>query len=632
MTLSSTPAPTTLAQWIAASAPPRNSRNDKASSDEGLLRMLFLGRASTAEHQDPRTSKAWQLDLAGKVIEDRGVIVGEYFDAACSRQVPWHQRPQAAALLRAAADPANRIDAIVIGEYERAFDLGQLDALRPFLQHHGIQLWMPEAGGPVEFDTPVHEALMALLAARSHAEITRARARVTNAMRRQTVDQGRYLGGRPPYGYRLVDAGAHPNPALARRGVRLQQLAPDPATAPHTAWIFAQRLAGQSFAHIARQLNEQGVPGPSGADPGRNSHRHVHGWSLRSVIEIVRNPRYTGHAVWNRASCDRTLRSPTGRRPTTRNQQHEWAISTRIAHPALVSEQDFLAAQTVHAQKANAHGVTYFYALSGRLHCGSCGRHMDSHQVHARSAYRCRHGHSSTKTRPADAARNLYLREDHLLHRIATLLTTAGIATNPTPEQTIALVRELDLGFTCDRDTITLHQPLVTPATRAMAKSVGEPAIRFADSITGMTSHITDPTHHSQEFQLMSAATASNDPVAAADSQSESGTRPRPAPRRLRAVRIRRLRQPRSRHQSMPKTSGDRRHCDGIAEQDRIRSTIRPDQVEKARKHGADPVTTGEDTQRWSRLSGHGRAAASLLEPRVYGTDQGNQQKPHGLP
>ncbi|MEU6148365.1 recombinase family protein [Actinosynnema sp. NPDC047251] len=83
------------------------------------------------------------------------------------------------------------------------------------------------------------------------------------AMRRQTVEQGRYLGGRPPYGYRLVDAGPHPNRALARRGVRRQQLAPDPAIAHVVKLIFHLRLAGHSKAAIARHLNEQGIPGPS---------------------------------------------------------------------------------------------------------------------------------------------------------------------------------------------------------------------------------------------------------------------------------------------------------------------------------------------------------------------------------
>ena len=38
-------------------------------------------------------------------------------------------------------------------------------------------------------------------------------------------------GGRPPYGYRLVDAGPHPNTAQAAWGRRLQRLDLDPATA-----------------------------------------------------------------------------------------------------------------------------------------------------------------------------------------------------------------------------------------------------------------------------------------------------------------------------------------------------------------------------------------------------------------
>jgi hypothetical protein len=37
-------------------------------------------------------------------------------------------------------------------------------------------------------------------------------------MRAQTELEGRFLGGRPPYGYRIADAGPHPNPAKAADG------------------------------------------------------------------------------------------------------------------------------------------------------------------------------------------------------------------------------------------------------------------------------------------------------------------------------------------------------------------------------------------------------------------------------
>jgi hypothetical protein len=120
---------------------------------------------------------------------------------------------------------------------------GQLVDLLPVLRRFNVQLWLPEAGGPLDVDDPAHQALIMLLGCQSRREVLRSRFRTSAAMRVQARDQGRHLGGWPPYGYRLVDAGPHPNAAHARWGRRLHRLDPDPVTAPHVRWIFARRLA-----------------------------------------------------------------------------------------------------------------------------------------------------------------------------------------------------------------------------------------------------------------------------------------------------------------------------------------------------------------------------------------------------
>ena len=73
--------------------------------------------------------------------------MAEYFDVGQSRVLPWARRTQAAALLAAMADPQREFDAIVIGEYERAFYGGQYAAMAPLFEHQGIQLWTPGRGG-----------------------------------------------------------------------------------------------------------------------------------------------------------------------------------------------------------------------------------------------------------------------------------------------------------------------------------------------------------------------------------------------------------------------------------------------------------------------------------------------------
>jgi site-specific DNA recombinase len=130
------------------------------------------------------------------------------------------RRTQAAALVAQLAEPDRGWDAIVIGEYERAFYGNQYALMAPLFEHYGVGLWMPEVGGRVDWHAEDHEQTMLALGLSSKREITRTRIRVRTAMAAQTREQGRYLGGRPPYGYRLADAGPHPNRAHAAWGRR----------------------------------------------------------------------------------------------------------------------------------------------------------------------------------------------------------------------------------------------------------------------------------------------------------------------------------------------------------------------------------------------------------------------------
>jgi hypothetical protein len=58
------------------------------------VRFAFYGRTSTADHQDPVSSRAWQVEIAKSVIAERGEVVVEFFDAGWSREVAWERRPR----------------------------------------------------------------------------------------------------------------------------------------------------------------------------------------------------------------------------------------------------------------------------------------------------------------------------------------------------------------------------------------------------------------------------------------------------------------------------------------------------------------------------------------------------------
>jgi DNA invertase Pin-like site-specific DNA recombinase len=238
------------------------------------LRFAFYGRVSTEDAQDPEASRSWQKRRALDLIAPHGgVLAVDYFDVGQSRSLPWKRSPEASRLLIDVASRDRSFDAVVIGEPARAFYGPQFALTFPVLTHYGVGLWVPEVGGAVDPGSEAHDLVMTLFGGMSKGERARIQMRVRTAMSALAQDTTRYLGGRPPYGYQLVDAGPHPNPAKANLGQRLHRLEPDPATSSVVERIYRMYADGAGLRYIAQQLTDDGVPSPSQYDPARNRHR-----------------------------------------------------------------------------------------------------------------------------------------------------------------------------------------------------------------------------------------------------------------------------------------------------------------------------------------------------------------------
>ena len=168
-------------------------------------------------------------------------------------------------------------------------------------------------------------------------------------MAAQAQIEGRFLGGRPPYGYLLVDAGPHPNPAKAADGKRLHALDLDPETAPvvradlrrvprRAGPLRHRRGPDRATASPARPPTTPRATRTAAASPG-------HGVAVRAILA---NPRYTGHQVWNKQRKDEVLIDvddvALGHATKQRwNEPGKWIWSEQPVHEPLIDDRDLRA-------------------------------------------------------------------------------------------------------------------------------------------------------------------------------------------------------------------------------------------------------------------------------------------------
>jgi DNA invertase Pin-like site-specific DNA recombinase len=160
-------------------------------------------RVSTLQQAGEGESLAVQQRVIAGYATMHGMAVDKVFvERGVSGSRPLGERPQGAVLLAA----LEQGDVVITPKLDRMFRsaLDALDVLGK-LKQRGVSLHMIDLGGDTT-GNGVSKLVFTILSAVAEAERDRIRERITEVKRDQR-QRGRYLGGIPPFGWRVGDGG-----------------------------------------------------------------------------------------------------------------------------------------------------------------------------------------------------------------------------------------------------------------------------------------------------------------------------------------------------------------------------------------------------------------------------------------
>jgi site-specific DNA recombinase len=362
--------------------------------------VAYFRMSTDAQEGSIPAQRAWAKQAAAR----EGLRLAAEFDDPGISGGLVDQRPGLQAML----DYADRqfvagtpLDAVLVWDPDR---LSRADSLKTAavlsrLKDAGVGRLLTASDGWVDLDDATHRILYMLKQDLGRAGFCEGLSRNVLRGKQAKAAQGLWVGGLPPYGYRL-DAG---------------KLVPDPETGPVVTWLFAAYAAGtHSMADLLAELHRRGVV------PVREARRRANGepprpplWRKNVLHVLFANRTYLGHTVWNLRHAGRYNRVEKGavvkdvtarereharrrrgleKPPVVRNPEGSVVVVPHT-HEPLIDAATFDAVQRLLARnrsRKNEPGRSTpvrgggGWILTGLLRCGACGCPM--HGLTARGA------------------------------------------------------------------------------------------------------------------------------------------------------------------------------------------------------------------------------------------------------
>ncbi len=324
--------------------------------DLSKKRVACLYRVSTKKQMDendiPMQKNACREFISGF---ENWELTAEYYE----KGVSGYHKPESKrdVLLQIKKDAENVLfDVLLVFMFDR---LGRREDETPFivewLVEKGIEVWSV-VEGQQRFESRTDKLINYIRYWQSGGESEKTSLRVSEK-HRQMVIEGKFRGGSPPYGYKLVPSG-YKN----KKGYSLSKLIIEEVEAEAVKYIYHLAVNyGLGGYKIAQKLNEQNIPTKNGNN-----------WTCAGVINLLKNPVYKGLYV-----C--------GKRKSVRGRKMRMSQDHWIFHHddglKIVSEDLWQKAEQIRTsrkKKDTKHPkqTKSPLILTGKLVCGGCYKPM----------------------------------------------------------------------------------------------------------------------------------------------------------------------------------------------------------------------------------------------------------------
>ncbi len=239
------------------------------------------------------------------------------------------------------------------------------------LNRLGIEVWTIK-DGQLKTEEHIDKLLNYIRFWQNEGESKKTGMRVHDTMM-EMVKDGKFVGGKAPYGYKLVLSGEISNHG---RALHKPVIVPEQADVVRQIYAYAVNQ-GMGYQKIANTLNENGVPAPI-----------LEKWKSGTVRSILTNPMYMGFVAYNRRK--------DGHANSTRLDRKDWTYA-REQNPeiVIVSQEMWERAQEIREarkkrinESRQATNELYMQqynvpfstrgklALTGMVYCGYCGKRL----------------------------------------------------------------------------------------------------------------------------------------------------------------------------------------------------------------------------------------------------------------